>query len=407
MRQLAVLTVIILLTLLLATVAWQLRSVVLMFVFALAIAAALDEPIDLLVERGWSKTLAILTVYGAVLGALVLMIMLVVLPAIRELDPMVQDMLIQYSSMQGGLLEMGEARPRFLSRLPTTEQLAAWMASEDGAGMAQTAVNITRYLGNGLGQAALAIVIAIYWTADQNRFERLWLSLLPPGQRVRARTLLRTLEKDVGAYIRSELLQSIIAGGVLTVAYMAVRVEYPYLLALIVALAWFIPLIGGPIGVLAAALIGTLGGPWVGVAAVVCTIAVLLLMEFWVERRLYTHERYWGVLVVLVMLALGDALGIFGLLIAPPVAVALQIAINGLLDRPATTQPEPVQQELPQLRARLADLQARVAQMEGEPSPRVVNLIERLEKLLADAEKAEQPVSSPRSLVFDQPRTRP
>jgi TolA-binding protein len=145
----------------------------------------------------------------------------------------------------------------------------------------------------------------------------------------------------------------------------------------------------------------------VGVAAVVCTIAVLLLMEFWVERRLYTHERYWGVLVVLVMLALGDALGIFGLLIAPPVAVALQIAINGLLDRPATTQPEPVQQELPQLRARLADLQARVAQMEGEPSPRVVNLIERLEKLLADAEKAEQPVSSPRSLVFDQPRTRP
>jgi predicted PurR-regulated permease PerM len=211
MRQLAVLTVIILLTLLLASVAWQLRSVVLMFVFALAIAAALDEPSDLLVERNWPRPLAILAVYGAVFGGLVVLVLAVVLPAAREVDPMVQDLLIQYSSLQGGILEMSEARPRFLSRLPTTEQLAAWLASEDGGGMAQTAVTVTRYLGNGLGQAALAVVIAIYWTADQSRFERLWLSLLPPGQRVRARTLLRTLEKDVGAYIRSEFLQSISA----------------------------------------------------------------------------------------------------------------------------------------------------------------------------------------------------
>ncbi|MCL4861112.1 MAG: AI-2E family transporter, partial [Caldilineaceae bacterium] len=93
MKRLAILTAVILLILLLVALLWQLRSVVLMFFLALAIAAALEAPIQRLMGWGWSRVLAILAVYGGVCGGLLLLAVLITTPTVRELDPMLQDLL--------------------------------------------------------------------------------------------------------------------------------------------------------------------------------------------------------------------------------------------------------------------------------------------------------------------------
>ena len=62
-------------------------------------------------------------------------------------------------------------------------------------------------------------------------FERLWLSLLPSGQRKQARGILRTIEQDLGAYIRSEVIQSLLAGLLLSLGYWLLGSPYPTLLA--------------------------------------------------------------------------------------------------------------------------------------------------------------------------------
>lgn len=388
MRRLATLTVIILLTLLALLIVWQLRSVVLMFVLALAIAAALDEPVDALEGRGWPRALAILTVYLAVFGSLIVLLIGISFPILNEIDPLVQDFLIQYSGMQGRVFDLSGQRPIYIPRLPTTEQVSSWLIQSEGEGLAQGAMVVMQAAGNALGQVALAVVIGIYWTADQRRFERLWLSILPPERRARAREFWRTLEREVGSYIRSEVLQSVVAGGLFTVGFWLLGVKYPFILAFIASLAWLVPLVGGVMAVGAAALLGSLSGATVALLAVGYTIGVLMVMEFWLERRLYTQDRYWGVLVVLVMLALGDALGLVGLLVAPPLAVALQIAINSLLERPSSQAGESAQADLNQLRLRLAALQERIHTAGEESSPVLVNLMQRLENLIGEAERS-------------------
>jgi putative permease len=390
MRRLATLTVIILLTLLVALIVWQLRNVVFMFVLALAIAATLDEPVDALAGRGWPRALAILVVYLVVFGSLVALVVGVSFPLLAEIDPLVQDFLAQYSGLQGRVFDFSGERPIYVPRLPSTEQMTSWLVQSEGEGLAQSAMVAVQAAGNMLGQIALAIVIAIYWTADQRRFERVWLSVLPPERRARARAFWRTLEREVGSYIRSEVVQSVIAGGLFTVGYWLLGVKYPFMLASLAALAWLVPLVGGPIAVGAAALLGSLSGPTVALLAVGYTIAVLLVMEFWLERRLYTQDRYWGVLVVIILLALGDALGLVGLLVAPPLAVALQIAINNILDRPGNLPPESANADLNHLQLRLAALQERIHTLGDGSSPVLVNLIQRLEDLLSEAQRSEQ-----------------
>lgn len=412
MKRLSLLVSVILVILLLVGLLWQLRSVVFMFILALAIAAALEAPTQGLARRGWPRGLALLAVYGGVLGGLLLLAALISTPTAREIDPLLQDLLNQYALWQQRFTETEGVRPVLMRRLPTTEQLMAWFAEREGATLAQGVLGFTQNTGYMVGQAALAGVISIYWSADQARFERLWLSLLPPKRRTRARHFWRRLQADVGAYIRSEMVQTLLTGGLLVLVGWLLGVKYPWMLAFLAALAWLIPLVGGLIAVVIAAAIGLLSGPLTALGIVVATTMILALMEFGVERWLYQHERYWGVLVVVVMLALGDVLGIFGLLIAPPVAVALQFAINDLLDRSAASTPNgsaPKAVNLHQLQARLEELRLHLPETlnseandsevvnndannndanNKESSARLQNLAGRLEQLIAEAERA-------------------
>jgi predicted PurR-regulated permease PerM len=81
--------------------------------------------------------------------------------------------------------------------------------------------------------AAVILFLSIYWIINQIHFERLWLSLLPTGLRRQARDIWRTIEIDLGAYMRSELFQSLAAGLLLGLGYWALGSPYPVLLALI------------------------------------------------------------------------------------------------------------------------------------------------------------------------------
>lgn len=233
------------------------------------------------------------------------------------------------------------------------------------------------------GPLMLAAVLSIYLAIGRMRFERLWLSLVPPEQRSHARRYWYRLNGAVGAYLRSEVLQTMFAGALLAGGYWLIGIKYPFLLAVIAALAWLVPLLGAVFALIPLLTIGWLSGLQAVLFGLVYTAAVLAFMEFFVERRLYRHERYWGVLVVLVMMAMGDALGLLGLLVAPPVAIALQSWINDLLEAPAA-----VEVDAAALQARLADIHTQIQDGQTEVSPRHASLVARLDRLMADMKEA-------------------
>ncbi len=391
MKRVAAIVAVILTVITLLIVLWELERIVLLFILSLTIAATVRAPIDALMKRGLPRAVATGIVYLIAVLGLAGLIYAVSSPLASELERVAKDVTNAYSRLQAGWLGGSQLRP-FLGSLPTADQFTAFMTGgQDTSSLAQALLTFSSTMVEGVSEVLIAIILSMYWTTDELRFERLWLSLLPSERRARARNAWHLLEAGVGAYIRSELLQSLLAGILLALGFRWLGLHYPVTWALYIAFAWLVPLVGALIAVVPLGLVVALNvNPFVALLAILYTLVVLSLMEFGVEPHLYTRDRYAKVLVLLVMLAMVDVFGLFGLLVAPIVATAIQILLNALV---ATTAPvsTPAAQtvDVSALQARLDEVQALVQQTPSETSPRITNLAKRLDELLKKAEHAE------------------
>ena len=254
--------------------------------------------------------------------------------------------------------------------------------------MARALFGITQGVFAALGGLALVLVLSIYWSVDRERFERLWLSVLPAAQRVRARDIWRSIETGVGAYIRSEAVQAFMAALLLGIGYHLLGLDYPTILAILGGIAWLIPvagfvLIAAP--VLVVALAADLG---LAIAATLYTLTVLLILERVVEPRLFNRRRYSSLLILLTMIPLAETFGIIGLIVAPPLAAAIQILLGRLLVQRNGQMVAHTAEQVAGLEGRLAKLRARLEELDEPAKPEVANMMERLDGLLQKAGEA-------------------
>jgi len=372
-------------------IVWQLRSIVLLFLFSIIFAAAFRSPIEYLIQRGYRRWLAMLLVYGLGLVGLSALVGFLVFPWARELGALTDDLAQLYERGYSLVQGSAAANNALLRRLPSVEVVGQVLLESQPTALARHVLGFTQDFAAFIGQALLAIVLSIYWAADQLHFERLWLSLLAPGQRTRMRDLWYMLEDNIGAYIRSEVLQSVIAGALLTLGFWLMGLDYPFLLAVIGSVAWFIPLVGALFAIVLIAALALLNGPVLAIAAALYTIAIFFLLEFVVGPRIYDRSKYGAILVILMMMAMVDAMGVVGLLLAPPLALTIQIIWDELLKAP--TAPLPVVPEpatmitFRDLEDQLAKVRAVVSSTETQ-SPRARNMVERLEQLVKETREA-------------------
>ena len=138
---------------------------------------------------------------------------------VLEVDPLVQDLVRVYGSLQSTLLGFASPRTAWVGRLPSTDQIARWWAGDEAATAMANVATLLTSMGRTATEFMLSIFLSLYWTADRNRFERLWFSLLPAEQRIRTRLVWRKLESTVGAYLRSEIVQTVLAVLIFAVGY--------------------------------------------------------------------------------------------------------------------------------------------------------------------------------------------
>ncbi len=165
--------------------------------------------------------------------------------------------------------------------------------------------------------------------------------MIGPTHRTRVRGAWHAVELGLGAYLRSELTQFLLAAILLTAGFAAMGLQAPISLALFAALAWLLPLVGGMQALVPLLLLGV-GNLPLAIPAILLTCAVFALLEFVVERKLYPRQRHDSVLVLLITIIMVEALGIVGLLIAPPIAKPSRLACSsGSSQRPAKPGQKP------------------------------------------------------------------
>lgn len=383
-RRTALIAAAVFATLLVAVATWQLRGIVLLFIVSLAVAAMIRAPIDFLASRKVPRGLATLLVILTGISVLVGTVIAVGPVLIAQWPSLLRDASDAYWQLRGNLMT-GHMLGQFIARLlPSAAALERL-----GAGPANVSVDAalvaTMSLLEAFTQSIVVIVLALYWSSDRLSFERLWLSLLAPEQRMRARNAWRAIEDEVGAYLRSEAVQTLLTGVLLYVGFALLGINYPVLLATIAALVWLVPIVGALIALPLIALIAGLSGSVAAVSAFVLTLLVYVLMEFLVEPRLYRRRRFNTIWTVLAALALLDAIGLVGLFVAPILATTVQIVVEEW-QKPASSPLAPSTAaattiDFGALRMRVAGAREALGKLE-QPPPHAVGLLSRLEALL-------------------------
>ena len=383
-KQLVVFGTAVMTTLLALVVLWQFRIVVVYVLVSLALAATVRP----LIIKDWSRRafvlrLTLIFLYLVSLGIFGFLIFLVGRFAIGDIQQLAQTLSVQGTWMLPPWLEGSSFQQVLVAWLPTPNKLFEAVTGEQGQLVLPAILGFTQGIGGIVSGVFVVLFLSIYWSINQIHFERLWLSLLPSGQRKQARDIWRTIEPDLGAYIRSEIVQSLLAALLLGLGYWLLGSPYPTLLALIGALAWLIPVVGAALAVILPLLIGLLTSAQLSLFTALFTLVALIALQVWVEPRLYRRKWDNPILTLVILLAMADAFGLLGILLAPPLSAVCQILWNLLVSNRLASGDAA---QVSDLKERQARLRAAIEEMDEMPPPLVISSMERLTYLLEKAE---------------------
>lgn len=382
-KQVAVFGAAVMTTLLAVVVFWQFRIVAVYIMASLALAAMVRPLILDWKKYGWVMRVVLILLYLVGLGGFGFLFVFVGRYAINDIQQLIETLSVRDAWRLPLWLEGSSFQKLLVTWLPVPTALFEAMIGEQGQFVLPAMLNFTEGIGTFVSGILLILFLSIYWSINQIHFERLWLSLLPSEQRKHAREIWRTIEPDLGAYTRSELIQSLLAVLLLGIGYWLLGSPYPVLLAVLGALAWLVPVVGAALAVIPPLLIGLLTSLPLSLFTVLYTLIILAALQMLVEPRLY--KRNWDnpILTLIIMLAMADAFGLIGVIIAPPVSAVLQIVWNLLVSHRlasgATVQ-------ISDLKERQEYLRTVVGEMEESPPPLVLSSMERLTTLLEKAE---------------------
>ena len=378
-------TIVVVLTLIVLLLLWQFSIAILLFLLSLAVAAAMRPVINTITGKKVPKRLALGIVYFLLFAAIISSIYLISPPLLEELQRATDDFVSNYDRAKA---EWPVSRSQFqraiAQQLPPSADFYQALTSEGGIPVVTGLVGIASNFFSILGQVAIMLILSLYWSADQFRFERLALSLLPEEHHPRALHVWRSVETGVGEYLRSELVQSILAGLLLWLGYTVLGIRYPVLLALWGALARLIPWFGALIAVLPALIIGIGISSAVGIVATAYTVGILLVLWLIIEPRFFPRYKYSSLLIVLSVIALADTFGFIGVILAPPLAVALQITFQHLYSFATPAFSTETSAQVGDIRNRLFELKRRLQHSRNRESVRLAERLNRLVSQTAD-----------------------
>jgi putative permease len=378
---------------------WQFRVVLVYLLLSLVIAATF-RPMSRSESRHNLKT-RFLQILQYLLALIVVGLLLFIVGRflINDFQQLAQNLSTESAwvlprRLQGGPLA---------TWLPTPESLFLGITGQPS--MALSAVlGFTESIGSVLSGLVIALFLSVYWSVNQNHFERLWLSLLPAEQRKHARNVWRTIEADLGAYSRSELIQSMLAVIALGIGYRLLGSPYPTLLAVTGAIAWLIPVVGGVLALILPLVIGLLSSPQLAIMTVLYTVLVLVILQVSIEPRLFKIKQDNPLLTFVILLAMADAFGLLGIIVAPPISVILQSLWRLLVHENIAAE---MVLHVSDLRERQSQLRNSIEQMEGDPPPLVISSMERLASLLDKAEPLLETLPPPEPQLLSHPRDLP
>ncbi|GAC1369026.1 MAG: AI-2E family transporter [Pseudarthrobacter sp.] len=184
-------------------------------------------------------------------------------------------------------------------------------------------------LANGLFGALIVLVLSLYFLAALPSMKKWGYRLAPRSRRPRVAALSEEITRSVGNYVIGQACVALLNATFAFIVMSIVGVPFALLLAFVVVLLAFIPLVGGMIAGFVVILISLTGGWQTAAIFGICYFAYLQFEAYFISPRIMQKAvAVPGAVAVISVIAGGSLLGVLGALIAIPTAAAILLLVK-------------------------------------------------------------------------------
>ena len=388
MKQLVATTAVILAVIGGVLTLWQMREALKLLLLAIVLSAGLEPTIRKLTARDMSRSLATGLTFGGMLVSLLLGSLLFGSLASAEISagleaiPRAYDSTTRWLALQAGWQgELGAA-------LPPTSVLVETLSRQQLNDLGLLAVGLTSGVFTWLLLLLSVATLCFYWLLEQPAIERLWLSLLPLQVRVPVRAGWKQIYAEIGLYVRQEVVVIVLTTLVLASLFSVLGVPGAVVLAILGGIAQVIPLIGLPLALIPATLVLATRDP--AMAGFLFGLALLslgIIKGLIGPRLLRQGISINPLLVILLILALAKLGGLALIVLAPPLAAAIQTCLRIFSNEQRSASQSSVANEYTALNQQLDALEERSS---ATPSLQLKSFVVRTRSLLGRAMMKEE-----------------
>lgn len=329
---------------------YELVGVIEVLALALLIALILAPAVDLLVYLRFPRILALLVVLAGVVLGLGLLGYIVVpiitdqggdflarVPSVvRSIERYVRGLGEQYPALQGSggggvaSLDLTEAVQQVIQRAGELYSLTT-----RGAGL--------------LLQAVGAVVMALYMVSNPRPLVNGVLALFPLERRGRVEEILKLIKERVSGWILGQIAAMLLIFVLTWIGLAALDVEYAFTFAVLTGALEIIPFFGPILAALPPTLAAFADSPTKALLVVVIYVAIHQIEAHIVSPMVMARSvQLHPVVVILAVLAMGDLLGLAGVILAVPTAAILTVLLDELYVKPLGAAPSPRAAGLPE-----------------------------------------------------------
>ncbi|MDN6327681.1 MAG: AI-2E family transporter, partial [Alkalibacterium sp.] len=231
--------------------------------------------------------------------------------------------------------------PAWAENLPFDAEVESFIA-EGEKFVSQIPDNINQYLSDGFSGLSSFVsgltnvvvtlvtfpIILFFLLKDEQRFFRAFLSVAPPKWRQDLIRVSSELNAQVGAYVKGQLIVASSIGIMMFIGFSIIGLKYNGVLAIIAAFTSVIPYIGPALAFLPALIIALIDSWWMVAQLVIVWMVVQFVDGNLIEPNVYGKQlNVHPLTIIIVLLVMGDLLGVFGLIFGVPIYAILKVLV--------------------------------------------------------------------------------
>jgi predicted PurR-regulated permease PerM len=333
----------VLLVLLVAYGIYIVRGILVLVLVALFLAISLEPAVHWLVKRGVRRSFAVTIVMLVAVALFGAFLWSIVPPMVDQGGKLFADL--------PGYLQRLSAKSKTIreitDRYNLTDRLSALVA-EIPARLAGGTVGFIQRLLGALASLLTVLALTIYFMADMPRLRRGLVRMFPPRRRPRVAEIVDVVVDKVGGYMIGNIIISLFAGASTFLCLLLVGVPFALPLAVAVAVADLIPMVGATLGAAICVLVSLFTVDlWPATVIVLLFFILYQQVENYLiaPRVLRNTVDLSSVAVLLVALIGGTVLGLVGAIMAIPIAATIKVVLSPTIA--AMDQPLPPTKAVP------------------------------------------------------------